>query len=196
MTNRRDFLHGTALATGSLLIGAPLRAAAKQRLNLQAAVIEADSFQGQHFAAQLAALDGTPALEVPGGDITSLWLQRVGPTWRRHPAALAGLTTAPTLFCLEQLALMSGLRVVFHAEHIVQADSTVEHEVLRGAAAARLTAQDLQHSGTAWPARAADAVAAHRARNPQKRHGPSAAALAPPLLPGAALLTSWIIAPV
>lgn len=139
---------------------------------------------------------GATVHTLPDGDITQLWLSTIGPAWRQHPAAVAGLTARPALFCLEQLALTSGLRVVYHAEHIVHADGHVGHFLLRGAEAAQLSARDLTRAGPLWPGRIAEAIATHRHRAGTVRPGRSDAALEPTLPRDAQLLTSWIIAAV
>jgi hypothetical protein len=108
---------------------------------------------------------------------------------------VAGLTRAPALFVLEQLAWSHGLRVVYHAEHVVNGEHGTKHAVLRGAAAGR-AASHLAHRGPLWPSLAADAVADHIA-NPQRGAvGYSGAGLQPVLPEGSVLLTSWVIAAV
>jgi len=128
------------------------------------------------------------------GDVTQVWLDHIGPAWQRGPAAIAGVTARPALFCLEQLALSSGLRVVFHAEHVVHASGRTEHSLLRGADSVGLAPTDLTHAGQQWSARVADALATYRPDGARARFGRSHAALEPVLPAGAQLLTSWIIA--
>jgi hypothetical protein len=128
------------------------------------------------------------------GDVTQVWLSQIGPAWLRGPAVVAGLTARPALFCLEQLALSSGLRVVFHAEHVVHPNGRTEHSLLRGAESLGLSAEDLKQAGRHWPARIVDALAAWRPQAPRPRFGRSTAALEPALPPHGQLLTSWIIA--
>jgi hypothetical protein len=201
MTNRRDFLQAATLTAGGLATavrGAPgtARAMVAQRpLALHAVLIEAGSPQAAAFGTRLATRESTRVLEVPAGDVTSMWLQQIGPAWRRHPVAIAGLTSRPALFCLEQLCALSGLRVVFHAEHIVLPGGRTQHQLLRGEQIAGLGATELRRLGPLWPGRLADAVAAYRASGMRERVGPSMAALEPSMPPGATLLTSWIIAP-
>jgi hypothetical protein len=196
MANRRDFLTAAALTAGSLALTPATQAATQRRpLALHAVLIEERFAPSRAFGARLAAHDGTPVLAVADGDITQLWLQQIGPAWRRHPVAVAGLTTRPALFCLEELAAVSGLRVVLHAEHILLPQARTEHQILRGAKSAGLDALDLSLSGPLWPTRMADAVALHRSSSQALRVGPSDAALEPAMPEGAQLLTSWIIAP-
>jgi hypothetical protein len=133
---------------------------------------------------------------VPDGDLTQVWLQRIGPAWREQPATIAGLTARPALFCLEQLALGCGLRVVFHAEHVVHEQGRTEHRLLRGAPAAGISTLDLSLAGVLWPSRIAQVIATYSSPAGRERFGRSEAALHPTLPPGAQLLTSWIIAAV
>jgi hypothetical protein len=97
------------------------------------------------------------------------------------------------LFCLEQLALGFGLRVVFHGEHVVYPDGHIEHSLLRGAEGAQLSVRELARARALWPARVADAIASYR-QTAGVRPGRSDAALEPTLPREAQLLTSWIIA--
>jgi hypothetical protein len=201
MTNRRDFLRAATLTAGGLATAARGATAtapalvAQRPLALHAVLIEAGSPQARAFGTRLAARESTRVLTVPAGDVTSVWLQQIGPAWRRHPVAIAGLTSRPALFCLEQLSALSGLRVLFHAEHIVLQGGRTEHQLLRGERIAGLGATELHRLGPLWPGRLADAVVAHRASGLRERAGPSEAALEPSMPPGATLLTSWIIAP-
>jgi hypothetical protein len=131
---------------------------------------------------------------LPQGDITQVWLRHIGPAWEHQPLAVAGLTEAPALFCLEQLAFASGLRVVFHGEHVVHPRGGTEHRLLRGAEAAALSSAELGRAGALWPALIAEAIGRHREPRTRVRFGPSEAGLAPVLPLQTQLLTSWIIA--
>jgi hypothetical protein len=198
MTNRREFLQAAAIA-GLPVIGAATgniavaRSRAPVRNDLHAVLVDERYAEAHSVAATLGSI-GTPVHTIPDGDITEVWLSHIGPAWRAGPVAIAGLTARPALFCLEQLALASGLRVVFHAEHVVQASGETEHSVLRGASDAFLSARDLRRAGSQWPTRIADAIATHRQQARPLSLARSDAALDPVLPPGARLLTSWIIA--
>jgi hypothetical protein len=109
---------------------------------------------------------------------------------------LAGLTARPALFCLEQLARGCGLRVVFHAEHVLHAQGRTEHRLLRGAPAAGISAADLSLAGPLWPSQIAQVIASYSTPTGRERFGLSEAGLHPTLPRGAQLLTSWIIAAV
>ena len=93
-----------------------------------------------------------------GGDITTLWSRDLRPRWSAGGGAIAGMTTARTLFCLEQLAQDHWMRVVIRAEHAISEGPDIAHRVtasepmiarLRSA----LVAED-------WPAKIASALTA------------------------------------
>lgn len=187
MTNRRDFLHGAALAAMPLGTGLlPDDATTAPIADFHAVLVDARHAEALRFGARLAAR-GASVRQVQDGDITSLWLDDIAPAWRKAPVPLAGLTRPPVLFCLEQLAWSHGLRVVFHAEHVVEPGSATLHTTHRPSYAAGMR-------GPLWPTVVADRIAAHGARLTTERPGPSLAALQPELPRGAELLTSWIIA--
>ena len=197
MTSRREFLHGATLAAVPLVTGLPETADAKQGtvLAYQAVLIDDRYAESRSFGARLAAR-GAALRVLPQGDVTSLWLQEIGPAWRRAPIPVAGLTRPSALFCLEQLAWSQGLRVVFHAEHVVAASRPVDHVVQScTGSGANLAADDLSRHGLLWPMQVADAIAEFGATSSADRAGPSCAGLLPALPPDAELLTSWIIAP-
>ena len=211
MTSRREFLEAAALTAAlPAIAGTPLAHAAIQAVPAASASTAAPLgaatqhcfhhvlFDARYSQAMSAAtrLDraGTSVHALSDGDITQVWLDHIGPAWQRGPAVVAGVTARPALFCLEQFALSSGLRVVFHAEHVVHANGRTEHSLLRGADRIGLTAADLTRAGQQWSARIADALATYRSQVDAPRFGRSDAALEPALPPEAQLLTSWIIA--
>lgn len=196
MTTRRSFIQ---IATCTALpVAGVARATATSPTSsvrsgdLQVTVIDEDHAPAIAFGRRFAA-SGRSVLSIREGDVTTAWLRDIRPEWSRRRTAIAGLTTPSALFCLEQLAWQHGLRVVFHAEHIVMPDRQIDHRVQRDPGMARLTASNLQRAGANWPVRLADAMAARRAST-GRRPGPSLAALQPELPEGATLLTSWIIA--
>jgi len=197
MTNRREILQAAAASALPLFARAvgTGEAEAPRHIALRGIIIDeryaASRTVGAHFASRGAAVHA-----ILDGDITQIWLREIDPAWRREPVAVAGLTARPALFCLEQFALVRGMRVVFHGEHILHSDGETEHVLLRGGQAANLSVRDLRRAGPLWPVRLAHAITVHRrySAQAQARFGRSDAALEPPLPPGAQLLTSWIIA--
>lgn len=195
-TSRREFLEGLGwmvpLAGGLPAVSQARPVAAPA--SLHALLIDGRFPQarklGAHFAGRGAAVHATD------GEITDLWLRQIHPAWRRKPVAIAGLTGSPTLFCLEQLAWAHGLRVVFHAEHVVLKSQETVHSVhMRDAALAVLDERALAMAGTGWSERIGDVFDSYNQNLPITAVGPSCAGLEPSLPPGASLLTSWIIAP-
>jgi hypothetical protein len=196
MTNRRDFLQGAIWAALPVVAAAPRPAGARAALApaCQAALIDERHAESRAFGAAFAER-GVSVHALPDGDVTALWRESIGPTWRRAPVPVAGLTQAAVLFCLEQLGWSLGLRVVFHAQHVVSAARPARHKVLRSTAAGgAVDARGLGMRGPQWPSYLASMVASHGAPARQRHVPPTGMELAPPLPAGAQLLTSWIIA--
>lgn len=211
MTSRREFLEAAALTAAlPVIAGAPLAGASIPMAPASAASAPAPAGAAHNAAFHHVLFDsrysqaasavarlghaGTSVHALADGDITQVWLDHIGPAWQRGPAVVAGVTARPALFCLEQFALSSGMRVVFHAEHVVHANGRTEHSLLRGADRLGLTASDLTRAGEQWSARIVEALASYRPQVEAPRFGRSDAALEPALPPQAQLLTSWIIA--
>jgi hypothetical protein len=92
------------------------------------------------------------------GDVTAVWFEQLDPLWRRESIRVAGMTTASTLFCLEQLAWDHGLRVAFRGTHDPARLGGVTH-LLEAAGDRR---QDLMTGFTeerTWAAQVADHIA-------------------------------------
>jgi len=199
MTNRREFLHAAAAAVPAAALAPGFTGATHTCLRprdgtraVLAALIDPRHPESRALARYFAIM-GESVHELPQGDITPVWREHLLPAWRREPIAVVGLTSPSALFCLEMLSASHGLRVAFHAEHIVHSDGHTEHSLLRGAAA-RVSARDLQRADSRWPATIARALADYPLRSNRPLRGPSDAALDPALPAGAKLVTSWIIA--
>jgi hypothetical protein len=67
-----------------------------------------------------AAASGMRTVAIDG-DITALWSRDLRAQWSAGAGAIAGMTTARSLFCLEQLAKDHWMRVLIRAEHAVEA---------------------------------------------------------------------------
>lgn len=199
MTDRREFLQSASLSALALASGVPsiVRASNRAPMPLGAVLIDDRNVESRTFGDRLGA-HGAAVRAVPEGDITDLWLHEIGPAWNRRAMAVAGLTQRPALFCLEQLAWAHGLRVVFHAEHIIDPSGVAQHQIFRCSHSGRsgLTAGELARFDVQWPERVADAIAEQSRRPRHERAGPTCAGLEPLLAPDAQLLTSWIIAAV
>jgi hypothetical protein len=198
--NRRIFLAAAAAsALPAIAIARPKVAAGHPEVAARVAVhtfLTDERYAPGRAAGERLRTAGVDVHAIPDGDVTQVWLRRIGPAWREHPVTIAGLTARPALFCFEQLALSCGLRVVFHAEHVVHDAGHTEHRLLRGGPAAGISPRDLSLAGVLWPARIAQVIASYASEAGHGRFGRSAAGLHPTLAPGAQLLTSWIIAAV
>jgi hypothetical protein len=73
------------------------------------------SLEGRLFGAEAA--ERGAATRAVGVDLGGVWLHEIEPRWKHGPAAIAGLTTGPHLFCLELLARDYGLGSVYRARH-------------------------------------------------------------------------------
>lgn len=195
-TSRRQFLEGMGwmvpLASGLPAVSQARPVAAPA--SLHALLIDGRYAPARKLGARLAGR-GAAVHVVNDGEITDLWLREIQPAWKQRPVAIAGLTGSPTLFCLEQLAWTHGLRIVFHAEHVVLASEAVHSVLMRDAALAEVDNHVLAAAGANWSARVADVFDSYNRNLPIIAAGPSCAGLEPALPRGALLLTSWIIAP-
>jgi hypothetical protein len=100
------------------------------------------------------------------GDITALWSRDLRLQWESGVGAVAGMTTARSLFCLEQLANEHWMRVVMRAEHSIS----------QGHIAHRLTASEPMVAqmksalaGENWPAQMPAALGAYPNRDSGRR---------------------------
>jgi hypothetical protein len=197
MTSRREFLGAAALSALPAIAGASLSFAVPRSGSGTGTghlvLVDARYPQSRSVATRVSRA-GAAVYALADGDITQIWLERIGPAWQRGPAVVAGLTARPALFCLEQFALSSGMRVVFHAEHILHPDGQAQHSLLRGGEALNLSSSDLSDAGQRWNARIAEVLATYRPPAKRERVGRSDSALDPVLPPRAQLLASWIIA--
>ena len=112
--NRRDFVAGSAALAA--LTGVPLARsrAAGQRTGgvpsaAQLVIVDRALPEAAAFAAEaVAAGHDTRLFE---RDVGALWMNEIEPRLRRGPVAIAGLTGAATLFCLDFLARDYGAHV-------------------------------------------------------------------------------------
>ena len=105
-------VKGASLATLAAL-PLPVVLAAPSRPELEAAslvVVDHGLDSAASFAAAAAA-DGHTVLGF-GRDVAALWMSAIEPRLRAGPVAIAGHTSAATLFCLDLLARDYGARTV------------------------------------------------------------------------------------
>lgn len=77
------------------------------------------------FAHEAVRLGGTPA--AIRGDVAELWYTQLRPRRQQSAITIAGLTTASSLFCLDQLARNHWMKVLFRAEHLYAKHHLIEH---------------------------------------------------------------------
>jgi hypothetical protein len=168
MTNRRTFLKmGVAsLAVPSALVNASSillsgSKSASQRMVVPSLykVVYDDRFaESREFA---ESLNGLGADTYPiAGDITELWYKDLYHQWERKPVPIAGLTSATSLFCLEQLARDQRLRVVFRANHNYLSDGSIQHR-LYGPKTLLQQEMGLTYSPNEWTGRMAMLVSSY-----------------------------------
>lgn len=193
MADRRDFLRYAVVSAVPLATGLPLDGmGAEPGALVRIAVIDARHPESLAFGASLAE-QGATVHAMADGDVTDLWRNVLEPAWARGREPVAGLTRAPALFVLEQLAWTHGLRVVHHAEHAVGPFVPAVHDIRRGGGS--LTAGQLDRLDSLWPERVAEAVFRRDPRGSPSLPGPTDAGLHPALPAGRELLVSWVIAP-
>jgi hypothetical protein len=151
--DRRHFCIASAAAVACL--GADPGVSAAERPPGPAIALDQVLFDSRHPASSAfgtaAARAGWRAVAFPG-DVTAMWRQTLLPLWAAGGGAIAGMTTAVGLFCLEQLAKDYWMRVVLHIEHRRPLPGMLVHRVtaaeptLTRACAALADAPD-------WPAR-------------------------------------------
>jgi len=119
--DRREFVLASAIACsglGALAVGDSCASFGAQshfvHSDVRWVVYDSRFAAGRMFG-NAAASGGRRAVAVRG-DVTSVWLESLLPHWsgcdRSSVGAVAGLTTAASLFCLEQLAKDHWLSVV------------------------------------------------------------------------------------
>jgi hypothetical protein len=114
MSTRREFLQYGFVATSLPFIAA----AAVERELLTTPlykVIFDERFPASVAFANQVKSEGLPVHGIRG-DITALWFHDLDLRWRQGPAAIAGLTDANALFCLDLLARDKGMRVEARTE--------------------------------------------------------------------------------
>jgi hypothetical protein len=114
MSTRRQFLHYGAVAASLPFIAA---AGIERELFTQPLykVIFDERFPASVAFADQARSEGLPVHGIRG-DVTALWFHDLDLRWKQGPAAIAGLTDANALFCLDLLARDKGMSVEARTE--------------------------------------------------------------------------------
>lgn len=108
--NRRRFLGAGGLAL--TVAAVPLSWALTEDSATPYRAIYDERFKAGHVFSAEAAQRGWTTRAIRG-DITQVWYRELAPRWRHGPAAIAGVTTAQSLFVLERLAWDARMRVTF-----------------------------------------------------------------------------------
>lgn len=154
MTDRRTFLKTgiTALALPAIARNAfslPLAVPAEKPVFVSPYKIIFD----ERFQDSVAFADASKKLgaAIHGikGDVTDLWYNDLYHEWKKGPAAIMGMTTEDSLFCLQVLAQDQRMRVVFRVDHHYLPDNTIEH-VISGITEIPHRMSDLENVGPAW----------------------------------------------
>ena len=110
--NRRHFVQDAALLAASLAAWPVNAAAADVDPSGEAEIALVDrNLPGSAEFARAARARGMATLEFTG-DVADLWMRELEPRLRGGPVAIAGYTSAATLFCLDFLARDFGARTV------------------------------------------------------------------------------------
>jgi hypothetical protein len=130
-------------------------------------------FAGRAFGAAAEQVRSTAGTVGIDGDITALWSCDLRPRWSAGNGAVAGMATARTLFCLEQLAKEHWMRVVFRADHAISSGHEIAHRLtgsqpMMSRISAVLAARDWP---TKMPAALATCFGVVGARSPQGAAG-------------------------
>jgi hypothetical protein len=138
--NRRNFclaslataISGAAVAAGCVPAGeraAPPVDASAAGVRLYKFIYDRRYPAARSFGAAAQRAPCSGGVVAITGDITELWSRDLEPLWRSGGGAIAGLTSARTLLCLEQLARNHWMRVVIRAEHAVLAGQKFAHRL-------------------------------------------------------------------
>jgi hypothetical protein len=108
--------------------------------------------EGAAFGTEAAARGA--ATRAVGVDLGSLWMHEIEPQWKHCPAAIAGLTSGPHLFCLELLARDYGMGLVYRVRHEIGASDHCGH-VVAGPPVLSSWTDQLEATGRDWARHAA-----------------------------------------
>jgi hypothetical protein len=150
------------------------------------------SAEGAAFGAKATAR-GAAARGV-GIDLGSLWMHEIEPQWKNQPAAIAGLTSGPHLFCLELLARDYAMGLVYRVRHAISASDQCSH-IISGPVVLSAWTDQLGAAGRDWARRAA-ALAMDCPGTLRASRDLDLVDLASCSALGERSLFSWVIAPV
>jgi hypothetical protein len=194
MQTRRAFVQSgiavTALAALPLRARDEFDAETSDARSLFKVVFDRTFAAGVAFGAE-AARRGAPVQAI-GSDLGGVWMNVLEPELKASPVAIAGLTGAAPLFCLELLARDYGLGVVYRIEHARLPGGGFRHAVTGHPVLASWQAHLAADEN--WGARAAELATAYpRALAPESPIALLDLAERPGRAAGS--LYSWMLAP-
>jgi hypothetical protein len=135
--NRRKFcmssaaaaISGAAAGYTAHAWAASLPAASMPGVRLYKYIYDRRFSAGRAFGAAAKRVFSTEGTVGIAGDITALWSRDLRLRWLHGDGAIAGMTTARTLFCLEQLAKDYRMRVAARCEHAIRDGGETTHLV-------------------------------------------------------------------
>jgi hypothetical protein len=131
---------------------ARLRGSADEPYQFFRVLFDNTSAEGAAFGAEAAARGAaTRAVDI---DLGSLWMHEIEPQWKNRPAAIAGMTSGPHLFCLELLARDYGMGLVYRVRHEIGASDHCGH-IVAGPPVLSSWTNQLTATGRDWARRAA-----------------------------------------
>jgi hypothetical protein len=126
-------------------------------------------------------------------DAGGVWMNEIQPCWRTGRVTVAGLTTLPSLFCLELLGRDYGMGLIHCAEHWATAGEFV-HRVLIGGDRVSEWETRLSEADKRWSEVAA-AMAMNFPEDATPDPGISLLDLTRPSVASEPALYSWVLAP-
>lgn len=132
--DRRQFMiGGAAMIAGTSLKGEAMAAVGMAGRQRPYKVVYDDRFADSRDFAREAARLGVSVAAIQG-DVVDLWRSDLLPLWAERSAPIAGMTSASSLFCLEQLARNHWMGVRVRIDHHVRPDgSAMAHRAMGGA---------------------------------------------------------------
>ncbi len=131
--NRRKFCLTSVAAAFSgsttLSAGGEMPPASRPSIRIYKFIYDHRYPAGRAFGAAAEHAPSTAGTVATGGDITAFWSRDLRTEWTAGGGVIAGMATARTLFCLEQLAKDHWMRVLIRAEHAISAGHEIAHRL-------------------------------------------------------------------
>jgi hypothetical protein len=119
MLDRRTFVQSSAALAAALTVWPPAASARVDEIasvaSARLAIVDTGLQGSRSFVARIRA-NGRRPFEF-ASDVAGVWMRELEPRLRLGPVAIAGYTSAATLFCLDLLARDYGARIVERREN-------------------------------------------------------------------------------